>query len=136
VTGNAAPQRRLLLRPEEAAEALSVSRTTLYGLLASGAIQSVKVGGLRRIPVEALEHYVMDLSRDLGAMLSTRSTEGPAVVGTNTARAGQPPRAGLLDTAVRSEDRPGTLPVTTWTGGEADGGHQNMTPGQRFPNRS
>ena len=76
MTANAAPQRRLLLRPEEAAEALSISRTTLYGLLASGAIRSVKVGGLRRIPVEALEHYVKDLSRDLGAMLSTRSTGG------------------------------------------------------------
>ena len=128
MTGDAAPQRRLLLRPEEAAEALSVSRTTLYGLLASGAIRSVKVGGLRRIPVEALEHFVMDLSRDLGPMLSTRSTEGPAVVRTTTARAGQPPGAGLLDTAVGSEVRPGSLPVTTWTDAPADGGHQDVTP--------
>lgn len=128
MTANAEPQRRLLLRPEEAAEALSVSRTTLYGLLASGAIRSVKVGGLRRIPVEALEHYVMHLSRDLGAMLSTRSTEGPAVVGTTTARAGRPPGAGLLDTAVGSEVRPGSLPVTTWTDAQADGGHQDLTP--------
>lgn len=128
MTANAAPQRRLLLRPEEAAEALSVSRTTLYGLLASGAIRSVKVGGLRRIPVEALEHHVKDLSRDLGAMLSTRSTEGPAVVGTTTARAGQPPGAGLLDTAVGSEVRPGSLLVTTWSDAQADGGHQDVTP--------
>ena len=82
MTGNTGHQRRLLLRPEEAAEALSVSRTTLYGLLASGAIQSVKVGGLRRIPVEALENYVVHLSRDLGATLSTRSTNGTGVVGT------------------------------------------------------
>jgi len=96
LTAHPARQQRLLLRPEEAAEALSVSRTTLYGLLASGAIRSVKVGGLRRIPVEALENYVMHLSGNIGATLSTRSTDGTAVVGTTTARAGQAPGAGLL----------------------------------------
>jgi excisionase family DNA binding protein len=46
VTGHTRRQPRLLLRPEEAAEALSVSRTTLYGLLTSGAIRSVKAGGV------------------------------------------------------------------------------------------
>lgn len=53
---------RLLLRPEDAAEILSVSRTTLFGLLNSGALRSVKIGGLRRIPLEALEDFVMRLS--------------------------------------------------------------------------
>lgn len=128
MTGHAGRQLRLLLRPEEAAEALSVSRTTLFGLLASGAIRSVKVGGLRRIPVEALENYVMHLSGDLGATLSTRSTDGTAVVGTTSARAGQPLRAGLLDNDDGPEVRPGSRPVLEWTDGQADGGHQDVTP--------
>ncbi len=128
MTAHPARQQRLLLRPEEAAEALSVSRTTLYGLLASGAIRSVKVGGLRRIPVEALENYVMLLSGDIEAPLSTRSTHGTAVVGTTTARAGQARGAGLLVNDDGPEDRPGSRTVPTWTDSRADGGHQDVTP--------
>jgi excisionase family DNA binding protein len=128
VTGQAGHQRRLLLRPEEAAEALSVSRTTLYGLLASGEIQSVKVGGLRRIPVEALENYVMHLSGDLEAIPSTPSTDGTAVVGTTTARAGQAPRSGLLDNRAGPADRRGSRPVLRWTDEQADGRHRDVTP--------
>lgn len=128
MTGNTERQPRLLLRPEEAAEALSVSRTTLYGLMASGAIRSVKVGGLRRIPVEALENYVVRLSGDLGAIPSTPSTDGTAGVGTTTARAGQTPRSGLLDNDDGTEDRRGSRLVPGWNDGQADGGHQDMTP--------
>lgn len=40
----------LLLRPEKAAELLSVGRTTVYALMRSGALRSVRVGTLRRIP--------------------------------------------------------------------------------------
>jgi excisionase family DNA binding protein len=52
---------KLLLTPEEAANALGVSRTFLYGLLARQQIFSVKVGGARRIPLRSLENYVEDL---------------------------------------------------------------------------
>jgi len=128
VTGHTGRQLRLLLRPEEAADALSVSRTTLYGLLASGAIRSVKVGGLRRIPVEALENYVMHLSRDLRAALSTPSTNGTAVVGTTTARAGQPPGAGRLDNRDGPEYRRGSRPVLRRSDRQANGGHKDVTP--------
>lgn len=128
MTGHEGRQPRLPLRPEEAAEVLSVSRTTLYGLLASGAIQSVKVGGLRRIPVEALENYVMDLSGDLGAPSSTPSTEGTAVVGTTTSRAGQPPGDGLLDDRDGTGDRPRSRSVRGWADGQAPGGHQGVAP--------
>lgn len=49
---------KLLLNPEDAAEALAVSRSRLYELLAAGEIDSVQIGRSRRIPAEALAAYV------------------------------------------------------------------------------
>lgn len=49
---------KLLLTPEEAAEALSIGRSKLYQLLAAGALQSVTIGSSRRVPVEALRIFV------------------------------------------------------------------------------
>lgn len=51
----------LLLRVEEAAASLGIARTSMYQLVSSGAIRSVRVGRLRRIPVASLEEYVADL---------------------------------------------------------------------------
>lgn len=45
---------RVLLTPEEAAEALGVGRTTVYALIKSGDVESVQIGRLRRIPTDAL----------------------------------------------------------------------------------
>ena len=42
---------RLLLTVPEAAEALAISRSKLYELLASGAVDSILIGGSRRIPL-------------------------------------------------------------------------------------
>jgi excisionase family DNA binding protein len=44
----------LLLRVDEAAEALALSRTKVYELMASGELESVKLGRSRRVPVSAL----------------------------------------------------------------------------------
>jgi excisionase family DNA binding protein len=52
---------KLLLTPREAADALSISRSHLYHLIVRKRIFSVKVGGARRIPVQALQAYVADL---------------------------------------------------------------------------
>lgn len=52
---------KLLLTIDEAAGALSVGRTMLYGLVMRGDIFSIKVGGLRRVPVKALDEYVARL---------------------------------------------------------------------------
>ena len=49
---------RILLRPEEAAKALGISRSQCYSLLAAGGIPSVLVGRSRRVPVAALEEWV------------------------------------------------------------------------------
>ena len=50
-----------LLTVEEAAQRLSLGRTTLYALLKDGQITSVRIGRLRRIPVEALDAYTARL---------------------------------------------------------------------------
>jgi excisionase family DNA binding protein len=52
---------RLLLTVPEAAEALAISRSKLYELLASGAVASIRIDGSRRIPLSALQEYVSKL---------------------------------------------------------------------------
>ncbi|MEV6649958.1 helix-turn-helix domain-containing protein [Streptomyces sp. NPDC051219] len=51
----------LLLSVEEAARRLGIGRTTCFGLIASGELESVKVGSLRRIPADALAAYIAHL---------------------------------------------------------------------------
>lgn len=51
----------VLLTVEEAARRLRVGRTLCFGLVRSGALESVKVGHLRRVPVDALPEYVARL---------------------------------------------------------------------------
>jgi len=51
----------LLLTVPQAAEMLGVGRSTVYGLISGGALNSVRVGGSRRIPVPALQAYVAGL---------------------------------------------------------------------------
>lgn len=48
----------LLLTPERAAEQLNIGRTTVYGLIAAGELECVRIGRSRRIPAEALTAYV------------------------------------------------------------------------------
>jgi excisionase family DNA binding protein len=49
---------RLALTVEEAAQALGVSRSTMYGFVSSGEIRSIKLGKCRRIPVDALAELI------------------------------------------------------------------------------
>lgn len=52
---------KLLLKPEEAAEVLSVGRTKVDELMAQGVLVSVRIGGSRRIPLEAVTEFVHQL---------------------------------------------------------------------------
>ena len=52
---------RVLLTAEEVAEALHVGRTRVFALIASKEITSVKIGNLRRIPVDAVREYAARL---------------------------------------------------------------------------
>jgi excisionase family DNA binding protein len=57
-----APVARLLYKPEEAAEALAVGRSTVYELMAAGALKYIKLGRCRRIRRDDLERYVASLT--------------------------------------------------------------------------
>lgn len=52
---------RLLLTVPEAAQALAISRSKLYELLATDAVASIRIDGARRIPLSALEEYISRL---------------------------------------------------------------------------
>ena len=58
---------KLLLTVPEAAEALSISRSKLYELLAARKIRSVHIDGSRRIPTDALNEYVSTLLNEEAA---------------------------------------------------------------------
>lgn len=52
---------KLLLKPEEAAEILSIGRSKVYELMGTGELASVRIGACRRIPAEALSDFVAGL---------------------------------------------------------------------------
>lgn len=52
------PPARLLYRAEEAADLLSISRTAVFGLISSGDLPAIKIGGRRRIPHASIESYI------------------------------------------------------------------------------
>jgi excisionase family DNA binding protein len=49
---------RLLLRVEESADALGLSRARMYELLSEGRLKSIKVGRSRRIPISELNRWI------------------------------------------------------------------------------
>ena len=55
------PATQLLLSVEEAADLLGVSRSTMYDLMRTRAVASVRIGRCRRISLEALRAYVEHL---------------------------------------------------------------------------
>ena len=52
----------LLMTVDQAAEALSLSRSSIQRLINSGLLPSVKVGGSRRVPTTAVSDYVATLT--------------------------------------------------------------------------
>lgn len=50
----------LLVSPVQAARLLSISRSKLYALMASGGLPFVLIGSSRRLPVEGLRQFVRD----------------------------------------------------------------------------
>jgi excisionase family DNA binding protein len=51
----------LMLTPEQAAEALAISRTQVFVLIRDNKLHSVKIGSSRRIPKGALDEYIAAL---------------------------------------------------------------------------
>jgi excisionase family DNA binding protein len=69
---------QLLIKPEEAAKAISVSRSTFYEMLARREIESVSIGRSRRIPVAALRRWVEDRASQQNATTDEESDRVPA----------------------------------------------------------
>ena len=57
----AAGQPRLLFTVEEAARALGIGRTRMFELIQAGSVETVLIGRLRRIPLDALDAFVSRL---------------------------------------------------------------------------
>ena len=55
---------KLLLSPEEAADALGLSRTTVYDLMRLRLLGSVKIGRRRLIPADACRDLVARLTAE------------------------------------------------------------------------
>jgi excisionase family DNA binding protein len=58
MSGNETPiatTQPLLVTPQQAAQALAVSRETVYRMAAAGQIETVRVRGSIRVPVQAIE---------------------------------------------------------------------------------
>jgi len=49
---------RRLYSALEAASLLGIGRTYMFHLIATGQIESVKIGNLRKVPSDALEEYI------------------------------------------------------------------------------
>ena len=64
VTTEGNEMEKMLLTPEEAADALSISRATVYDLMRARALHSVKIGRARRVPTSAVRDYVSRLLED------------------------------------------------------------------------
>lgn len=67
---------KLLYTPVEAAQALRLSRSTVYVLMASGDLSSVHIGSSRRIPADGLRRYVTLLGSDDGSGRQRKVTDG------------------------------------------------------------
>jgi excisionase family DNA binding protein len=48
---------RVLLTAEEVAESLKIGRCKVYDLIRTGELQSIKIGRLRRIPVDSVHAF-------------------------------------------------------------------------------
>jgi excisionase family DNA binding protein len=48
----------MLLRPEEGADAIGVSRARFYELMSEGRIKSIKIGRSRRVPITELQSWI------------------------------------------------------------------------------
>jgi excisionase family DNA binding protein len=63
--------RRLLYSVEEAADLLGIGRTFMFHLLATGEIDSFKIGKRRKVPRDALDGYIERLRSEHAAAMAS-----------------------------------------------------------------
>ena len=59
---------KVLLTPEETAEVMGIGRSKVYELMRQGALESVRIGGSRRVPTVAIEEYVRHLRHQVAEL--------------------------------------------------------------------
>jgi len=57
-----------LLTVVDVQQALSIGRTKVFALIASGALKSIRIGSSRRISVKALEDFIDTLEKELDSV--------------------------------------------------------------------
>lgn len=55
-------RKRVLLTVENAAQQLSIGRTTMYALIKAGHVATVRIGRRRLVPADALTTYTQQLA--------------------------------------------------------------------------
>ena len=55
------PSPRVMLTVEQAADAHGIGRTTAFALIKSGELRSLRIGRLRRVPLDELQAYTARL---------------------------------------------------------------------------
>jgi excisionase family DNA binding protein len=75
--GNLREPEQLLLTPEQASVRLAICRTRIYELMASGQLESVRIGSSRRIPASALVDFVQRLRSGVNIQVGRRPEDGP-----------------------------------------------------------
>lgn len=73
--------KRLLLRPNEAADLLAVGRSKLYELIAAGEVPSMKIGKSLRVPAAALEQWVAEHAASAVEDAATPATTAETLAG-------------------------------------------------------
>jgi excisionase family DNA binding protein len=71
---------KFLLRPSEAAELLSISRSKAYELIAAGVLPSVRIGSSVRVPAARLQAWIEQHTTPEG-----ENTDAPAGPGRTSA---------------------------------------------------
>jgi excisionase family DNA binding protein len=66
----------ILLRAEEAANLLSLGRSKVFALMASGELPSIHIGRAVRVPREGLERWVRERLADDGSRLTLPGKSG------------------------------------------------------------
>jgi excisionase family DNA binding protein len=70
----------LLVRTEEAARLMSVSKSTVERLMRTGELASVKAAGARRIPVSAIEDWIERQLKEQNDAKEARSWGRPSLL--------------------------------------------------------
>jgi excisionase family DNA binding protein len=97
-----------LLRLTEVAELLSISRTKVYELVASGQIPSLHVGRLRRVPLSALRDWISEQTERAAPV---HSAQPPTRTGTRSRTAETKPAARARLTARPRAPKPTNTPT-------------------------